>query len=123
MKNTLRLVWVVGANGFVAWVSIIRLYAPLSSSDSRGLEVWMEVFLEILLPILGVILELLHSKFAVWVNVGYLALAGVFLAAEAAWWHSDPFFGVLLLMGMGFFLLAGITYSIYRITKTSESQA
>jgi hypothetical protein len=33
------------------------------------------------------------------------------------WWHSDPFFGVLLIISVGLFILAGITEIIYRRTS------
>jgi hypothetical protein len=36
-------------------------------------------------------------------SLGYPSLAGVFWLVGAVWWRSDPFFGVLLLLGIGMF--------------------
>ena len=40
--------------------------------------------------------------------------------SEAVWWRSDPFFGVLLIMSFGLFILAGLTTIIYRATKAQD---
>jgi len=79
--------------------------------------VWLEVLLEVFLPIIGIILELFHWKYAEWMNIGCLATAGCFWLAAAAWWHSDPFFGVLLIISLGLLILAGLTQIVYRLTK------
>jgi len=105
--------------------SLLGIYVPegkllhlLGSRESRDLEVWIEIVLEALLPILGIILEVGRWKSAKWVNVGYLTIAGCFWLAETVWWRSDPFFGVLLIISLGMFILAGLTEIIYRRTKT-----
>jgi hypothetical protein len=113
-------VWVLAANSFVVWVTINRLTGELFSRDSRNFEVWLELILEVLLPILGMIVELVRWKFAKWVNIGYLVLAGCFWLAEAVWWRSDPFFGVLLIMSFGILIIAGLTEVIYRRTRTQD---
>jgi len=92
----------------------------LSSRESRDFEVWLEVFLEVLLPVLGIILELFRWRFAKWVNIGCLTVAGSFWLVEAVWWHSDSFFGVLLIIGIGLLILAGLTKIVYRLTKPDE---
>ena len=85
---------------------------------------WLEFLLELLFPILGIFLELSDNKFANWVNIGVLTLAGTFWLAEAAWWRSDPYFGVLLIISFGLFILAGLTALIYWATKAQgERQA
>ncbi len=122
MKRIVRVVWVLAANGFVVWLTITRLSVTFYSHDSRDLEVWLEYILEIFLPCVGIILELVNWRFARWVNTGYLALTGCFLLAEAVWWRSDPFFGVLLIMSFGMFILAGLTEITYRLTKQRETQ-
>jgi hypothetical protein len=78
---------------------------------------WVEFLLELLLPILGIVLEIANRKYANWVNIGSLTLAGAFWLAEAVWWRSDPFFGVLLIMSFGLFILAGLTAIICWATK------
>src|SRR6266481_5434988 len=105
MKRAVRIGWLLAVNSFVAWVTVTRLFAALSSRDSRDFQVWFEVLLEVLLPIIGILLELSRWKYAKWVNIGYLAIAGGFWLAEAVWWHSDPFFGVLLIISIGLLIL------------------
>ena len=122
MRRVLRIAWLLAANSFVAWVTVTRLSAALSSRESRDFQVWLEVLLEVLLPIIGIILELFRWKYAKWVNIGYLAIAGCFWLAEAVWWHSDPFFGVLLIISFGLLILAGLTQIVYRLTKPDETQ-
>jgi uncharacterized membrane protein YqaE (UPF0057 family) len=118
MKKTIRVVWVLVANSAVVWLTITRLSGTFSSRQSQNLEVWAEYVLEILLPVVGIVLELGGLKLAKLVNIGCLTLAGCLWLGEAVWWHSDPFFGVLLIMSLGIFILAGITEVVYRRTKT-----
>src|SRR6267154_1686262 len=59
----------------------------------------------VVVPTLGVMHEGVGQKSAKWVNVGWPTVAGVFWLAEALWWHSDPFFGVLLILSVGMFTL------------------
>jgi uncharacterized membrane protein YqaE (UPF0057 family) len=122
VKRIVRFIWVLAANGFVAGFTILRLSAALSSRESSDAEVWLDMILEVLVPILGVILEGIGWKFAKWVNVGCLTIAGFFWLAEAIWWHSDPFFGVLLILSLGMLTLAGLTALVYRGTKSWEPQ-
>jgi hypothetical protein len=122
MKRILRLGWVLAANGFVALVTLTRLSAALSSRASRDFEVWLEIICEVLLPVVGIVLEVVRRKSARWVNIGYLTFAGCFWLAEAVWWRSDSFFGVLLILSVGLFILAGLTEIVYRLTKEHEPQ-
>jgi hypothetical protein len=68
------------------------------------------------LPVVGIALEFVGSKFARWVNVGYLAASGLFFCEEAIRWWSDPYHGVLLLVGIGLLTMAGLTEIVYRIS-------
>jgi len=34
--------------------------------------------------------------------------------AAAIWWHSDPFFGVLLIVAVGLLMVAGLTAVVNR---------
>jgi hypothetical protein len=122
MNRAFRFVWVLAANGFVASQAMVRLSAALSSRESRDLEVWIEIILEVLLPITGIILEAVRWKSAKWWNIGCLTLAACFWLAEAVWWRSDPFFGVLLIISFGLFVLAALTAIIYRATKAQEAE-
>jgi hypothetical protein len=118
MKRLLRIAWVLAANGFVVWFTINRLSPEIYTLRAWDSQMWIEFILEILFPIAGIVLELFSSKFAKWVNIGCFALAGCYWLGEAVWWRSDPFFGVLLIVAVGLFVLAGLTEIIYRRTLT-----
>ena len=87
----------------------------------RDPELWLEFVLEVTLPIVGIVLELVNSKFARWVNVGIFTGAGCLWLAEAIWWHSDPFFFALLIVALGLLTIAGLTEIVHRRTKTDSS--
>lgn len=89
------------------------------SAGTWGFQLYLEFFLEILLAVAGIALELLGWGHAKWVNIGYLAVAGSLWLIEAIRWHSDPFFGVLLIMSLGMLILTGFTGMVYRWTQTS----
>jgi hypothetical protein len=82
-------------------------------------EDWLEFLLKAAIPVVGIVLDLVRSRFARWVNVGYFAALGFFYCVEAARWWSDPFHGVLLLIGLILLILAGSTELVYRVTNNS----
>ena len=115
-----RLIWVFAANAFVAGFTIMRLGAALSSRETRDLEVWFEIVLELIFPILGIILEGTGRQSAKWANIGWPIAAGILWLAEALWWRSDPFFGVLLILSFGMFILAALMALVYWTTKSLD---
>lgn len=123
MKRIARFIWVLAANAFVAGFTILRLSAALSSRETRDFEVWLEILLEVIIPVVGIALDGAGRKSAKWVNIGWPTTAAIFWLAEALWWHSDPFFGVLLLLSLGMFTVAGLMVLVYRTEKpASEPQ-
>jgi hypothetical protein len=117
MKKVFRALWVLATNGCVACLMFARL---VSVGFNRGVpvpELWFEFLLEVILPVIGIVLELVDWKFARWVNVGCLTVAGCFWLAEAVWWRSDPFFGILLIVALALLTMAGLTDIVYRTTK------
>ena len=117
MKRFGRAVWVLAANGCVASLMFTRLVSVGFNGGVQDLELLCEFLLEVILPIVGIVLELMNSKFARWVNVGSLTGAGCLWLTEAIWWRSDPFFGVLLIVALGLLTIAGTTEIVYRRTK------
>jgi hypothetical protein len=81
---------------------------------AQSLELWASFLVKAAVPASGVILEILGSKYAKWVNVGFWALAGLYYCAGAAYYLSDAYFGVLLIMGVGLLIHAGINFLLYR---------
>ena len=59
----------------------------------------------------GIVVELVRWRLAKWVNVGYPLAAAFLWLGEAVRWRHDPFFGVLLIMGVGMLTLAGLATS------------
>jgi hypothetical protein len=118
MKRFFRAIWVLAANGCIAWLMLTRLVSVGFNSRVQTPELWVEFLLEVVLPIVGIVLEFVNWKFAKWVNVGSFAVAGCFWLAEAIWWRSDPFFGVLLIIALGLLTFAGLTEVFYRVTKS-----
>jgi hypothetical protein len=118
MKRVFRTAWILAANGCLAWLMFSRLASVGLDRDVRDLELWFEFLLEVIAPLVGILLELVNWKFARWANVGCFTFAGCFWLAEAIWWRSDPFFGVLLIVALGLLTIAGLTEIIYRTTKS-----
>jgi len=119
VKRIFRVAWVLGVNACVAWLMFTRLRSV--GFPELNFQLWFEFVFEVILPIVGIVLEVVNSKFARWVNVGCFTAAGSFWLAAAVWWHSDPFFGVLLIIGLGLFSIAGLTEIIYRGTRKPSS--
>lgn len=114
-KRILRAAWILSANTFVAWAMFTRLRSV--GFPTLDFQVDFEFTFEVILPIVGILLELLNSRFARLINVGCFAVAGCFWLAAAVWWRSDSFFGVLLIIALGLLIIAGITEAIYRCTR------
>lgn len=116
MKKAVRLLWVLAANGFVIAVTAERFRSFWGADIFRDPTIWAESLLEIVLPAFGIVAELAGLKVARLINVGAITLAGCLWLAEAVWWHSDPFFGVLLLVAIAWLAIAGMTEIVYRYT-------
>jgi hypothetical protein len=121
-KRTFRVAWLLVANGCVAWLMFTRLRSVGFPSGGFILQLWFEFVVEVILPIIGIALELVNWKFARWVNVGCFAGPGCFWLLAAIWWHSDPFFGVLLIIAIGLLLVAVLTEVVYRTTRSDTNQ-
>lgn len=120
-KRFVRMLWVLAANGCVAWFMFSRLVSVGFGGGVRDPELWLEFFLEVALPVAGIGLEVANWKLARWVNVGCFTAAGCLWLAEAIWWRSDPFFGVLLIIAFGLLIIAGLTEIVYRQTRSDSS--
>src|SRR5260370_16136146 len=115
MKRVFRVAWILAVNACVAWFMFTRLRSV--GFPALSFQLWFEFVFEVTLPAIGIILEIVNWKFARWVNVGCFAVAGIFWIAAAIWWRSDPFFGVILIIGLGLLVVAGLNDIIYRRTK------
>lgn len=119
VKRIFRGAWVIAANTFVAWAMFTRLRSV--GFPALDFQLCFEFVFEVILPIIGIVLELVNWKFARWVNVGCFTAAGCFWLTSAIWWHSDPFFFVLLIIALGLLIVAGLTEFVYRRTQSDSS--
>jgi hypothetical protein len=117
VKRVFRSLWILAANGILIRLLFSQLFGEPFNRVTQSPELWLEFLLKAIVPVLGIVLELAGWRFARWVNVGYFTLLGFYYCAGAAWWWSDPFHGVLLIMGLGLLIIAGLTELIYRITE------
>ena len=118
-NRIIRLLWVFAANGLVAWFmfeAIGRVLFPLNFQTS------FEFIFEGLIPMAGIVVEALNWKFARWVNVWSLTIAGGFWLIASLFNRSDPFFIVLLFVALGLLTLAGLTEFVYRKTTNAPSE-
>jgi hypothetical protein len=119
LKRIFRGAWVLAANTFVAWAMFVRLRSV--GFPALNFQLCFEFVFEVTLPITGIVLELVNSKFARWVNVGCFVAAGCFWLTAAVWWRTDPFFGVLLIIALGLLTVGGLTEVIYRATRIESA--
>jgi hypothetical protein len=127
LKRAGRITWVLVVNTLVAWLMFMRLrsvgFPALDFQLALSFQLWFEFAFEVILPVAGILFEIANWKFAKWVNVGCFVVAGCFWLIAAVWDHSDPFFGVLLIMAIGLFLVAGLTELVYKMTRTHSYDA
>ncbi len=88
-----------------------------------GFQLWLEFAFEVILPVAGIFFEIANWKFAKGVNVGCFVAAGCFWLIAAVWDHSDPFFGLLLIMAIALFLVGGLNALVYKLTGTDSYHA
>jgi hypothetical protein len=116
VNRVIRFVWVLIVNGIIVRMIFTSLFGEPFSRGALNLNNWLEFLLKAAIPIVGVALDFVGARFANWVNVGYLTALGFFYCEEAVRWWSDPFHGVLLLLGLGSLIVAGLTGLVYRLT-------
>jgi hypothetical protein len=92
-------------------------FPALDFQLALSFQLWFEFAFEVALPVAGVLFEIANWKFAKRINVGCFVAAGCFWLIAAIWDHSDPFFGVLLIIAIGLFLIAGLSELVYRMTR------
>ena len=122
LKRIGRFAWVLIVNSLVAWAMFIRLRS-VGFPAGLDFQLCFEFAFEIILPITGIVLEIFNWKFAKLVNVGCFVAAGCFWLVAAVWDHSDPFFGVLLIIAVGLFMVAGLNNLAYRVTRSDSFDA
>ena len=121
-KRKLRLVWIALANGIAIYVQYanIRQHAMLNSlleqeSQNRGL--WLNFALWAAIPALGIVLEVFHSRFAKWLNLGYFAYFGLVFSAMGVLSLPDHHAVIALFYGVLALSVFVVSYFLYRNPK------
>jgi hypothetical protein len=112
--RVVRVLWVSVTSGILVRLLFGSHFGQPFNRAAQSPELWTSFLLKAAIPVIGAILEIFGSKYAKWLNVGFWTLAGLYYCAAAAYYWSDPFFGVLLILGVGLLIPAGITYLLYR---------
>lgn len=117
----MRIGWIVAANGAVVFVTAGRLFPELLAVSNWNIaavfQFTVEVILEIVLPIAGIVAEISNSKYSQRLNIGYPILASCWWVFATISSLSNPFWGLALIFAVGFLLLSGITFVLYRATE------
>jgi hypothetical protein len=116
VNRVLRFAWVLVINGIVIRMTFTSLFGSPFNRATLNLNHLLEFFLRTAIPIIGIPLDFARVRIAKWVNVGYLAVLGLYYFEETVRWWSDPFHGVLLLLGLGLLIVASLTALVYRVT-------
>lgn len=122
MKRLGRLAWIVVVNALVVWAMFVRLRS-VGFPATLDFQVCFEFVFELFFPTVGIVFEILNWRTARWVNVGSFAIAGCYWLVAAIWDHSDPFFGVLLIIAIALFVVAGLNELAYRMTRSGPYDA
>src|SRR5271169_1561609 len=72
-----RSIWVLLANGSAVLIIYVMTFVRWWGLDNRNRALWFQFALRAIVPILGILLEVVGSRFAKWVNVGYFTFVVV----------------------------------------------
>jgi hypothetical protein len=105
-----RKTWIIVTNGAAVYLlyrsfSQIALLNSLLEQESRNKTRWFGFSLRAFIPAIGILLELLGSRFAKWVNIGYFFFAGVVLSAVGMLARPDHHAWIYLFLGCPRWLL------------------
>src|SRR5690348_12421190 len=81
-RRALRLTWISLTNGAAICVLYVgthqdALLNRLLEQEIRNRELWLHFALWAAIPVLGIVLEVFHSRFAKWLNLGYFIYFGL----------------------------------------------
>ncbi len=119
-----RLTWVFLTNGAAIYFMYgsfqqVALLNHLLEQDNRNKALWFHFALKATTPILGILLELLGSRFAKWVNVGYFLIVGIVFSTISILAWSDYHGRIYLLIGLAALVVAGVDCLFYRRTRST----
>ena len=115
----LRSAWVLFTNGLAVYLLYgstgqVALLNHLLEQDNKNKALWFHFALKVTIPILGILLEFLGSRFAKWVNVGYLVFVGTVFSAIGIWTWPDHHGLIYLFLGLLALAFAAVSWLLYR---------
>ena len=117
--RTLRLAWISLTNGTAIYVQYAGtrqdvLLNRLLEQESRNRGLWFHFALWAAIPVLGIVLEVFHSRFAKWLNLGYFIYFGFLFSAMGVLNLPDHHAIISLVFGIVALSLFGLSYFLYR---------
>ncbi len=111
----LRALWVLLTNGIAIYLlyagtAQVALLNHLLEQDAKNRALWNGFGMRATVPIAGVLLELVGSRFAQWVNVGYFFTVGVMFSGVGIYSWPDHHGFVYLVLGL---LALGVSIANY----------
>jgi hypothetical protein len=122
ITRTLRLPWIALANGLAIYVQFVnaRQHAMLNGlleQENQNRELWLHFALWAAIPALGIVLEVFHSRFAKWINLGYFAYFGAVFSATGVFSLPDHHATIALFYGVVALTFLVVSYLLYRKPK------
>jgi hypothetical protein len=122
VRRTLRLAWIALANGTAIYVQYAdarqrALLNHLLEQDSQNRTLWFHFALWAAIPALGIALEVFHSRYAKWINLGYFAYFGVVFSAMGVLSLPDQHAVIALFYGVVALSFFVVSYFLYRKPK------
>ena len=122
VRRALRLAWISLTNGTAIYVLYagtrqdVLLYRLLKQ-ESRTRGLWFHFALWGAIPVLGIVLEVFHSRFAKWLNLGYFIYFGVVFSAMGLLNLPDHHALISLFFGIVALSFFAVSYFLYRKPK------
>jgi uncharacterized membrane protein HdeD (DUF308 family) len=118
VRRTLRLPWIALANGTAIYVQYANtrqhaLLNHLLEQDSQNRALWFHFALWAAIPALGIVLEVFHSRFAKWINLGYFTYFGVLFSVMGILNLPDEHAFISLLYGIMALIFGIVSYLLY----------
>lgn len=120
LKRALRLMWVLFTNLTAVYVLYsgvrqrVLLNSLLDSPRTTNKALWIQFAMWAAIPFLGIVLEACRSRFAKWLNLGYLICIGIMFSAMGILNLPDYHAFIPLLFGIVALVFLGVSYLLYR---------
>jgi hypothetical protein len=122
----LRLAWVLFTNGTAVYLLYggteqVALLNHLLEQDNKNKALWFHFALRVTIPILGILLEFFGSRFAKWVNVGYLVFVRTLFFAVGICTWPDHHGLIYLFVGLLALAFGSVSWLLYRRPRSAPA--